>query len=243
MATPASRSLATQSFVRTNKAFTLIELLVVIAIIAILAAILFPVFGRARENGRRASCQSNLKQIGLSVMQYTQDYDERLPYNYIYTTPSAPGTNLYLWQDTIQPYAKSYQVLVCPSQTNPYLWDYARPAGLPLKVTCSYTAHNMLGVPNNSARCPMPDLSAGVTNLAAASLAEFDETSTTILFSEIVDGQFEIADFSNTDAGGCTGAVCQIQKRHLEGSNFAFADGHVKFLKNTSVSQWQLKKG
>src|SRR5688500_3211019 len=65
--------------VRKNRAFTLIELLVVIAIIAILAAILFPVFARARENARRASCQSNLKQIGLGVMQYVQDYDERYP--------------------------------------------------------------------------------------------------------------------------------------------------------------------
>src|SRR5689334_5202516 len=59
--------------------FTLIELLVVIAIIAILAAILFPVFARARENARRASCQSNLKQIGLGIMMYTQDYDETFP--------------------------------------------------------------------------------------------------------------------------------------------------------------------
>src|SRR5471032_187855 len=61
------------------KGFTLIELLVVIAIIAILAAILFPVFARARENARRASCQSNLKQIGLGFQQYSQDYDERFP--------------------------------------------------------------------------------------------------------------------------------------------------------------------
>src|SRR5690349_12144108 len=64
---------------RSARGFTLIELLVVIAIIALLAAILFPVFARARENARRASCQSNLKQIGLGFHQYTQDYDDRLP--------------------------------------------------------------------------------------------------------------------------------------------------------------------
>src|SRR5690606_6779733 len=69
-----------------KRGFTLIELLVVIAIIAILAAILFPVFARARENARRASCQSNLKQIGLGLMQYTQDYDERLPAGFLTNT-------------------------------------------------------------------------------------------------------------------------------------------------------------
>ena len=87
-------------------AFTLIELLVVIAIIAILAAILFPVFGRARENARRASCQSNLKQIGLGVIQYTQDYDGVLP-------PSELD-NIY-WPRLVQPYIKSTQVFACPS--------------------------------------------------------------------------------------------------------------------------------
>jgi prepilin-type N-terminal cleavage/methylation domain-containing protein len=62
-----------------QRGFTLIELLVVIGIISVLAAILFPVFGRARENARRSSCKSNLKQIGLGIMQYTQDYDEMMP--------------------------------------------------------------------------------------------------------------------------------------------------------------------
>ena len=72
---------------RTTRGFTLIELLVVIAIISVLAAILFPVFARARENARRTSCLSNLKQIGLAFLQYTQDYDEAYPLTSYGATP------------------------------------------------------------------------------------------------------------------------------------------------------------
>ena len=106
--------LARQNLVKAE-GFTLIELLVVIAIIAILAAILFPVFARARENARRASCQSNLKQIALGVMQYTQDYDEQFPK---ISTPVAAAPP-HGWADTIQPYLKSVQIFKCPSFTGP----------------------------------------------------------------------------------------------------------------------------
>lgn len=94
-----------------RKGFTLIELLVVIAIIAILAAILFPVFSRARENARRASCISNLKQIGLGIMMYTQDYDEQLPYD----DYSWGGTGKLHWDEEIFPYVKNVQLFTCPS--------------------------------------------------------------------------------------------------------------------------------
>src|ERR1700744_4715956 len=114
-----------------RKGFTLIELLVVIAIIAILAAILFPVFARARENARRSSCQSNLKQIGLGFMQYTQDYDERMPsqtavtYNFgIAGDPASGGDSSCFGM--IAPYIKSVQIFHCPSST-PYTSD---PGGL-----------------------------------------------------------------------------------------------------------------
>ena len=94
--------------------FTLIELLVVIAIIAILAAILFPVFARARENARRASCMSNMRQIGLGFMQYSQDNDESFP---LKGATGANGKIPPCWLHSIQPYVKSYQVYKCPSDT------------------------------------------------------------------------------------------------------------------------------
>lgn len=95
-----------------RKGFTLIELLVVIAIIAILAAILFPVFAKAREKARQSSCLSNVKQIALALLQYSQDFDERLPM--LYTLPPNSADRVGLIQVT-QPYTKSYQVHDCPS--------------------------------------------------------------------------------------------------------------------------------
>jgi len=94
---------------RLKGGFTLIELLVVIAIIAILSAILFPVFSRARENARRSSCVSNLKQLGTGVYMYTQDYDGRYP-----MASNVDGT-ARRWPDYIFPYVKSSQVFTCPS--------------------------------------------------------------------------------------------------------------------------------
>ena len=102
----------------SRRGFTLIELLVVIAIIAILAAILFPVFAKAREKARQASCLSNLKQIGLGLMMYAQDFDERLPATYQWMVW---GNNwpLYSWRGAMYPYVKNSQLFVCPSDSSP----------------------------------------------------------------------------------------------------------------------------
>ncbi len=96
---------------RRSSGFTLIELLVVIAIIAILAAILMPVFARAREKARQASCSNNLKQIGLALMMYAQDYDGLMPGSQV----NGPANMSYSWPTVVQPYIKNAQVFVCPS--------------------------------------------------------------------------------------------------------------------------------
>jgi len=110
-----------------RKGFTLIELLVVIAIIAILAAILFPVFARAREKARQTSCLNNLKQLGLAALSYAQDYDERFV---IYRYPKP-----YFWPDKLQPYLKNADILKCPSRPDTrwaYGINYHHGCGRPL---------------------------------------------------------------------------------------------------------------
>ena len=97
-----------------RRGFTLIELLVVIAIIAILAAILFPVFARAREKARQTSCLSNVRQIETAILTYAQDYNETLPYTW-YGASGPPGS--YQWPQACAPYLSNWQVLICPSDS------------------------------------------------------------------------------------------------------------------------------
>ncbi len=227
----------------TKKAFTLIELLVVIAIIAILAAILFPVFGRARENARRSSCQSNLKQLGLGVMQYTQDYDERyMPViTYRRADGAVGGYNDGGWGAIIQPYVKSTQLFQCPSEPSPPapFFPYA-PAGTgSTDYSYSREVGNCVGAswPTSSVCSALAD------QRTPRGVAEFVAVSQTVMLSETNTGG--ASQSANGDGAAGTPAFIgnnglglnnpsQPAVRHLEGANYGFADGHVKWYRGDS---------
>jgi len=229
----------------TVKGFTLIELLVVIAIISILAAILFPVFARARESARRASCMSNLKQIGLAAMMYVQDYDERYPLaivgdvglgdkgsQYPDGTETHPitgspycdnmpcgkfrvsdghggGVNAYAasWMDLLQPYTKSVQVFVCPSQKVDYYGGYGYNSFI-----------------NNLKRAPYIPITQAQLNNVSITAMMMDCNNAYNTYAEPQQDSFNPLKESRNSAP------------HLDGYNMAFADGHVKWLsKNNPI--------
>ena len=239
-----------QSARPSRRGFTLIELLVVIAIIGILAAILFPAFARARENARRSSCQSNLKQIGLGIAQYTQDYDERMPYAaHNLEWYEGRGTG---WMDDLQPYVKSTQLFTCPSMKfggNVAPFDGT---ASPAQAWGSYTA--------NLAYMDEDDINTGFTRhpfskhtsglFPAVSIARFDAPATTVMVSDGLGHPFllmqgagsgeikpsttdtgEVPSLSQAGVNGQNG----IPARHLETTNVLYCDGHVKALKLDSL--------
>ena len=216
--------------VKKVRAFTLIELLVVIAIIAILAAILFPVFARARENARRASCQSNLKQIGIGLMQYTQDFDERLPYVECFGTGTSTSfvSNTLLWPDVVQPYIKSVQVFVCPSAKN--YGAPKSPQNTDANAALVYGAASREGTNDYAFTIRFNNPAGG-----SSSLASFSDVATTVMVAERVDvtAANEYSYFVDP-ASGVTSR--HPGSTHFEGGNVLWADGHVKWLTPAKVN-------
>ena len=224
---------------RRPEAFTLIELLVVIAIICLLVAILFPVFSRARENARRSACQSNLKQIGLGMHQYLDDYDGRFPMRYMAPDADMFEANPYSWRYLFYPYIKSAQVFRCPSNPRTDVSAYnsnnhvPNPDNvfLPLSYVCNTTQNNAanktLGIFGYSGN-------TDVNNLPT--LSTLDSPSRLIAVLEHSGGDADHCRLNVTDS-------CPIFAGHLSTSNYLFVDGHVKALRplqtvTPTVSMW-----
>jgi len=228
-----------------GRGFTLIELLVVVAIISILAAILFPVFARARENARRTSCLNNLKQIGLGIMQYTQDYDEKFPFactgqpacNVVQTDPAMPGyafteinssnvANQWVtWQDLTYPYVKSTQIFRCPSAIQ------QPSSGPPPQLNYGYSSA-FSGYYTSS-------FYSGRTDYIPPSLADVTRPAEVFM---ILDYQSDYAHYARPrDARDWSrNSDPTIQKRvvrHLDGTNVIYADGHAKWSTRSRISQ------
>ncbi len=214
----------TEETKRTHSAFTLIELLVVIAIIAILAAILFPVFAKAREKARQTACLSNLKQIGLALIQYTQDFDEYAPNrHYNSPEPGLPGGDEYLRTPAplLEPYIKTRSVFICPTKQ--------RGAPDPLNATDPVTgstgqhqqsyAYNYIGVFSETTR--------------AEKISSIRHPAQTIAVGEMgsapwLDGFWSLSSYPNYQFGNSDDRY-QIQRgKHNRFINNVYADGHAK---------------
>lgn len=181
----------------TRKAFTLIELLVVIAIIAILAAILFPVFAQAREKARSTACLSNQKQLGTSIMMYTQDYDESFPQAYWYKNDTNGAGGYVHWSGMMQPYIKSIQLFVCPSDAQKGLVPTNQPCANINDFTtigCDAQAPRLSYIPN-SAFIPRKRRTVDPANVVSSAAVE--QPASEILIAEATDNKNCINDESN----------------------------------------------
>ena len=227
--------------------FTLIELLVVIAIIAILAAILFPVFGRAREQARKTVCCSNLKQIGLAVMMYAQDYDETMP-------PYSQGWGFRgslgygggdgpRWADVIYPYVKNRAVFDCPSGSTQRMAIF--PGGYYFDITKYSYGYSS------------PSSQGAEFGAAGRALSEFTDPSGTIVIAE--DGRQDSGADAESIGRQIPNAMDTVETlcsrvngmRHTGAAdtdyaahaiNVNYADGHAKFVrvKDTFMAQWSI---
>jgi prepilin-type N-terminal cleavage/methylation domain-containing protein/prepilin-type processing-associated H-X9-DG protein len=186
------RSLGLHPVPKGYPGFTLIELLVVIAIIAILAAILFPVFAQAREKARQTSCLSNMKQIGLGLAMYNQDYDETMPLAFARVPPINGGTeNRIPFDQQLKPYIKNDQVFKCPSdaapRTNPPFWDGSYRTS---NLFRSYGYVGQIDTAEGSSRSELPDRNTGMsiwddnTPRQATRLAQIDMPADTVAIVE-----------------------------------------------------------
>jgi prepilin-type N-terminal cleavage/methylation domain-containing protein/prepilin-type processing-associated H-X9-DG protein len=248
--------------VRQNRAFTLIELLVVIAIIAILAAILFPVFAKAREKARQITCDSNEKQIGLALLQYVQDNDETFP-----AGPATGPANGTGWAGRIYPYTKSTGIYHCPDDpTTPTTATDANGVVHPMSPVSYAMNVNLDGAvgTGNLASLNAPastillvEVQGTVADVATANSDPFinggttlgsveanggdsggigyiDHTTQSVAYATGPSAVAGMGQPARTNAGNAKGHFGP--PRHTNGSNFLFGDGHAKYMLPAFVS-------
>ena len=212
--------------IKTHKGFTLIELLVVIAIIAILAAILFPVFAKAREKARQTTCSSNLKQIGIAMNQYSQDYDEYLVNNFAYAPNQPAGTFIMdrcgrpmrFWTNLLEPYVKSGAVYICPS--GEIVANSEAPTGAcTVFVPRSYNMN--------------ADVSGCCLNVGSRKLSDVTKPSETFVMADAGVHRLFGPSFGPLD--DLTVGWPWVKNRHSEGANVLWIDGHVKWVKRGAL--------
>ncbi|HOM83929.1 MAG TPA: DUF1559 domain-containing protein [Armatimonadota bacterium] len=203
---------------RRARGFTLIELLVVIAIIAILAAILFPVFARARENARKANCQSNLKQIAMACIQYAQDYDERMVRATV-TIPTSPG--YVTWPYLLSPYVKSTKAFTCPSAPS-HAWN----GYISVTQTLGYGYNNLLRDSIPLAQITYPAQLAAFADAGRLGPVDSQGRGT--------GNSYYLMDWDQYQGDNAVPPY----PIHSEGANFAFCDGHVKWIHNSKYADW-----
>ena len=228
--------------------FTLIELLVVIAIIAILAAILFPVFAQAREKARQSTCLSNLKQLGLGIMMYTDDYDECYPFRQD-DFPNQPG----MWgvANFVYPYTKNMKIWGCPSQTK----ATSANGGISGLITQDMGAWGLYKNYNNhyslnSHLCPQVsynggnpqynESNVGMQPMKSVSIGQIPKPADIIMICElgVINSQVGYAEFVYSGMYGVD--LERTVKIHAGGSNYTYADGHAKYQK---FNNWDIGMG
>src|SRR5713226_3138242 len=237
-----------------RRGFTLIELLVVVAIIAILAAILFPVFAQAREKARQTACVSNMKQLGYGIVMYAQDYDETLPYGYMY---SADRKVWWWWQDSIRPYVKNEAVYTCPS-ASPHMQETSgRPPGTPTPLIRDYIGNAAASAPDRGIWPPGgskdwrrmgPFTNNQGKDTDTRRMAEIEDPAGAIA---VFDGQREIEIWAMNQAD-CWKPVPVppadarwrwpgvVAKRHNDGFAAAYCDGHARWIKESRCGEWTI---
>lgn len=223
----------------TRRGFTLIELLIVVAVIAILAGLLFPAFAKARENAKRSVCQGNLKQLGMGLLQYAQDFDESLPVHSIPDISQAGGIVYFAdpahggwrvnWLWAIQPYTKSWQLNTCPSANAPqsgvegysgssysYVYDPAYPSSLTTYVANGVVMGRKINVITDTAGIIWAHEWNGRIN--AAFIRPYREHNGTSFTGKYMDWHRAFLDSA-----------------HFDGANLLFCDGHVKWRRQDKV--------